>query len=146
MPTLLVVDDDPGIRGLLELIGHRCGFEVDTASDGIRGLELLTERSYDLAILDLRMPRMSGYELIARIPELPRRPIVIVASAMTDSPVPQLDATVVHSLLRKPFDFELLSDLLTELTHALERRREERTTRRDPGHWSHVDSARRPVA
>jgi CheY-like chemotaxis protein len=115
MPSLLIADDDAGIRGLLELIARRRGFEVHTAADGVHALELLTSHHYDIAILDLMMPRMNGFDLVGKIPQLERRPIVLIASATTDAVIGQVDATVVHSLIRKPFDIELVGALLTEL-------------------------------
>jgi DNA-binding response OmpR family regulator len=115
MPHLLVVDDDPAIRGLLELIGKRQGFTVDTAADGVEALALLRETVYDLAVIDLMMPRINGYELIAQLAEMPRRPLILIATAMTDTLVAQLDASVVHSIVRKPFDVEILAAMLREL-------------------------------
>jgi two-component system, NtrC family, response regulator HydG len=120
MPSLLIADDDAAIRGLLVLIGRRRGFSVDTASDGFAALQLLSARPYDIAILDLMMPRMNGYDLVARIPGLEWRPVVLIATAAADGFIAQLDATVVHSLIRKPFDIDVVGTLLTELARALE--------------------------
>jgi len=120
MPSLLIADDDTAIRGLLELIGRRNGFTVDTAADGLAALELLSSRRYDIAILDLMMPRMTGYDLVQRIPDLEWRPIVLIATASVDRFIAQLDDTVVHSVIRKPFDIDVVGSLLTELATATE--------------------------
>lgn len=63
----MVVDDDHAIRKLLERIAKRAGFEVETAKDGLEALEMLDAREYDIALIDLMMPRLSGYELVQRI-------------------------------------------------------------------------------
>lgn len=70
----MVVDDDHAIRKLLERIAKRAGFEVETAKDGLEALEMLDARDYDIALIDLMMPRLSGYELVQRIsPTAPQR-------------------------------------------------------------------------
>lgn len=113
--SLLVVDDDDAIRTLLELIGRRRGFTVDTAADGLEALALLRERDYDLAVIDLMMPRLSGYELLDHVAGLPRKPLVVIATAMTDALIGDLDAAIVHTIMRKPFDVEVIAELLGEL-------------------------------
>ena len=101
---LLVVDDDRAIRKLLERIARRAGFEVDGAKDGIEALEMLDQRDYDIALIDLMMPRLSGYELVQRIGTRERRPVVIVATALTNGDVASVDDTLVRQVIRKPFD------------------------------------------
>ena len=115
--NILIVDDDSSIRTLLRLVAERRGLSVDVAADGIEALNLLGERRYDLAIIDLMMPRLNGYELVdgmARHAEHDR-PAVVIATAMTDSLIGLLDASIVHSIVRKPFDIEMLGDLMTEI-------------------------------
>ncbi|MGZ7078952.1 MAG: response regulator, partial [Thermoanaerobaculia bacterium] len=58
---LLVVDDDDAIRRLLERVALRAGFDVDAAKDGVEALEMMQRRRYDIAIVDLMMPRLRGY-------------------------------------------------------------------------------------
>ena len=101
---LLVVDDDRAIRKLLERIARRAGFEVDGAKDGIEALEMLDQRDYDVALIDLMMPRLSGYELVQRIGTRARRPVCIVATALMSGDVSSVDDTLVRHVIRKPFD------------------------------------------
>lgn len=75
--SILVVDDDKTIRTLLLHIARRAGFDVDAAKDGIEALEMLAARQYDIAIVDLMMPRMSGYDLVQQISTMQPRPTVI---------------------------------------------------------------------
>src|SRR5687768_5951794 len=64
---LLVVDDDTGYAGYVSALMRRLGFQVAGAADGDAALAELAVRSYDLVIIDMEMPRLSGLDLIARI-------------------------------------------------------------------------------
>jgi DNA-binding response OmpR family regulator len=101
---LLVVDDDRAIRKLLERIARRAGFEADGARDGVEALEMLDRGQYDVALIDLMMPRLSGYELVQRIGTRDPRPVLIVATALTSGDVKSVDDTLVKQVIRKPFD------------------------------------------
>src|SRR6266498_496336 len=112
---VLVVDDDDAIRKLLERIARRAGFEVDGAKDGVEALEMLDRAHYDIALIDLMMPRLSGYELVQRIGTRENRPIVIVATALTNSDVATVDDTLVRQVIRKPFDIHAVVAALKEI-------------------------------
>ena len=60
----LVVDDEPVIRALYSEVLAAMGFKVDTAADGMEGLERLKAGPYNLIISDIKMPKMTGIELI----------------------------------------------------------------------------------
>jgi CheY-like chemotaxis protein len=112
--SLLVVDDDKNIRRLLARIAEREGFEVFTARDGVEALEMFAQRGFDIAIVDLMMPRLSGYELVQKISALNPRPIVIVATALTNGDVASLDDSMVRRVIRKPFDVTAVAEALVE--------------------------------
>jgi DNA-binding response OmpR family regulator len=112
--TLLVVDDEKAIRKLLERIALRAGFDVASARDGVEALEMFAVRSYDIAIVDLMMPRLSGYELVQKLSALTPRPIVIVATALTNGDVATLDDSMVRRVIRKPFDIKAVAEALIE--------------------------------
>lgn len=122
MLKVLVADDDPALRGLLRLVARRGGFEVDAAANGMEALEKLRSNNYAIAIIDLMMPRVNGFQVLEQIARMEVRPSVIVATAMNDAQLPRLDSNVVTSILRKPFDIEMLSALLQELARAREAR------------------------
>ena len=119
MDKILVADDDAALRSLLRLVARRAGFEVDMASNGQEALELIRKNTYLIAIVDLMMPLMNGYELVERVAEMDDRPGLIVVTAMTDTYVSGLDGNIVHSIVRKPFDVEMLRGVLTELATSL---------------------------
>jgi DNA-binding response OmpR family regulator len=81
---ILIIDDEASLRQTLARILQRAGFEVTTAASGKEGLSLVSEHPFDLLYLDIRMPDMSGLELLkvihAKFPELP----VILFTAQPD--------------------------------------------------------------
>lgn len=81
---ILIIDDEASLRQTLARILQRAGFEVTTAANGKDGLALIHEHSFDLLYLDIRMPDVSGLELLktihAKFPELP----VILFTAQPD--------------------------------------------------------------
>ena len=113
-PSLLIVDDDAPIRKLLERVAVRAGFEVGLARDGIEALERLAEKPYSIAIIDLMMPRLSGYDLVQKISTMNPRPVIIVATAMTNADVAKIDDTLVRRVIRKPFDVQAVAETLIE--------------------------------
>ena len=116
---VLIADDDPALRGLLRLVARRAGFEVDVAANGLEALEKIRENDYLIAVIDLMMPRVSGYDVIERLAEMKRRPGVVVVTAMSDAHIPRLNSNVVASILRKPFNIEMLTAVLTELAETM---------------------------
>ncbi|HEV8337781.1 MAG TPA: response regulator [Candidatus Polarisedimenticolia bacterium] len=62
----LVVDDEPVIRSLYAEVLQAMGFTVETAADGVEGVERLKESGYNLIISDIRMPRMTGIEFLLK--------------------------------------------------------------------------------
>jgi len=111
----LIADDDPPLRGLLRLVAARAGFDVDTAANGAEALEKLKANRYSVAVIDLMMPWMSGFELIENLGTMTDRPPIVVVTALSDARLPKLDSSVVSSVMRKPFDVEMLSAVLLEL-------------------------------
>jgi CheY-like chemotaxis protein len=113
-PAVLITDDDPGIRGLLATVARQTGCTVDTATNGFEAIEKLKSGAYDLLLLDLMMPMMSGYDVVEQMKGMEKRPAVIVVTAShdDDAAVDRLDGKVVSSILRKPFDVLAASDFI----------------------------------
>ncbi|HEX2059190.1 MAG TPA: response regulator transcription factor [Thermoanaerobaculia bacterium] len=110
---ILVVDDEPAIRALVAKIVERAGYPVDTARDGAEAIEMLEQTQYAVIVLDLMMPNVDGYGLIRYIKQRGgKRPAVIVVSAGDSAALRQLDGAMVHSIVRKPFDIDVLGDLI----------------------------------
>lgn len=107
-PHVLVVEDDADLRELCAEILADAGYAVSEASDGAEGLARLRERMPDLIVLDLRMPRVDGYEFLRRMRSLQVRPepAVVVVSAVANPD--QLRQLGPLRLVAKPFAAEVL--------------------------------------
>jgi DNA-binding response OmpR family regulator len=75
---VLVVDDDPDVRGLVVQLLERAGYEITVASDGREGVRALYEVRPDLVVLDLTMPRMDGWQALERIREVSDVPVLVL--------------------------------------------------------------------
>ena len=121
---ILVVDDEPAIRGLVAKIIERAGLEVDTARDGVEAIEMIDRTPYAVIVVDLMMPRIDGFGVIEHVrgSEGPK-PAVIVATAADPVVLRRLDATTVHSIIRKPFEIDMLGDLVAAAAGSIDRDR-----------------------
>jgi CheY-like chemotaxis protein len=118
---VLVVDDEAAIRALVAKIVERAGYPVDTARDGAEAIEKLDGMEYAVVVLDLMMPNVDGYGLIRYLKERGgHRPAIIVVSAGDSAAFRQLDGAVVHSILRKPFDIDVLGDLIAAAAKSID--------------------------
>ena len=111
------------LRDLLRIVANRCSCEVETVPDGLQALQRLQERTYDVLVLDLMMPVVSGYDVIPQLREMENRPAVIVVTAMTTDTYLNLDAGVVTATMRKPFDVEYFTVMLNGIASAMAHRR-----------------------
>ncbi len=87
MGRVLVVDDHEDIRRSLARLIQSCGHESDTAADGEEGIVSATENPPGLVIVDLMMPRVTGFDVLRALRSDPRTRVVpiIVFSALDDS-------------------------------------------------------------
>jgi two-component system response regulator PilR (NtrC family) len=118
---LLVVDDEPSMREFLEIMLSQEGYQVSLASSGEEGLKSYRQEEHDLVLTDVKMPGMSGLELIKEIHSLdPAIPIIaITAYACADDAIRAVRAGA-YDYLSKPFQID---DLRVIIRNALETRR-----------------------
>lgn len=114
MLPVLIVDDDPTIRSLLQVICRRNGIPADVAGDGIEALEKMHATEYSVALIDLMMPRINGFELIEQLRASERHPTIFIVTAMTETYLADLDEGVAHNIIRKPFDVDEVGKLIAE--------------------------------
>lgn len=69
MAKILVIDDEKTIRDAMRDILEYEGYEVDEAKDGQQGLDMVTTKAYDLALCDIKMPKLDGLELLHKAKE-----------------------------------------------------------------------------
>ena len=83
--SILIVDDQEMMRGLIEKILGREGYQILTAEDGVHALEILKDKKVNLIISDLKMPRMGGFELLKQVKENYPDIGVIIMTAFGDT-------------------------------------------------------------
>lgn len=79
-PCIALVDDDRNILTSVRMALESEGFDVRTYSDGDEALKGLTAQPPNLAVLDIKMPRMDGLELLARLRQTSRMPVIFLTS------------------------------------------------------------------
>lgn len=116
-PRVLVVEDDPSVRHLLETLLVAEGYDVAVASDGLAGLVKAASRKPDLILLDLMMPDLGGRRVLEELhddPALARVPVVVV-TGQVDAVPGMRDVLGDDHVFEKPF---AVAELL-ERVHAL---------------------------
>ncbi len=125
---ILVIDDEPNIRKMLKTLLEINEYEVDTAENGLVGLEKIKKSKPDLVLLDLVMPEMTGYQVLAQMhqaTEIKTIPIILFTAAPPDVAV-QAGSEAIEAVdyVLKPFDRLTLNFLLgriKELTNSSSR-------------------------
>ena len=109
MPRILVIDDENNIRLMVRLALQAASHQVETASDGAEGLEKFAAGTFDLVLLDQRMPGMDGLDVLRemRRRDSAARVIMITAFGTIDLATEALKAGAVD-FLRKPFTTDVL--------------------------------------
>ena len=81
---ILIVDDNPEIREIINVLLGGEGFEVSEAENGAQALTLIEQQDFDLIILDIMMPGMNGLEMCKKIRETNNIPIIMLSAKSTD--------------------------------------------------------------
>ncbi len=110
MPTILIVDDQDAFLSVTGCLFMACGYETFVASNGGDALRLMAEKEIDVALVDVYIPQMDGFDVCRAIGEASRdlnRPVPIMWM-MTGGTDPQIEVTAsevgAEGVLRKPFD------------------------------------------
>ncbi len=110
-PHVLVVDDEPGIRGFVHAILQAEGYSVAIAANGQQALERIAEQRPDVILLDLSMPVMNGWQLNEYLRER-RFEIPVVFMTAGFSARAEAQAHGAADYLAKPFDVDTLLDVI----------------------------------
>jgi len=111
MSTVLLVDDDPDIRHLVAYKLTKAGFDVVQAADGLAALQAVQQQVPDLVILDIRMPRMSGFEVCRELRANPLTetvPIIMLTARARPQDLEQAYAAGATDYVVKPFSPRIL--------------------------------------
>ena len=106
MPRILVAEDEKDIRELIAFTLRFAGFDVLLATNGAEAVEIAEAERPDLVILDVRMPKMSGYEACRRLKENPQTaslPVVFLSAKGQDSEIQQGLESGAEEYILKPF-------------------------------------------
>jgi len=117
---ILVAEDEKDIRELIAFTLRYAGFDVEVAVNGIEALEKIGQEKPDLIILDVRMPRMTGYEVCRRLKEDPQTrdiPVVFLSAKGQDMEVQEGYASGAEEYIIKPF---VPDDLVAQVQRILE--------------------------
>lgn len=122
-PRILVIDDDEGIRKVLTEILTEKGYRVDSAETGREAIQKTNEKFYNMALIDIRLPDMSGVELLTKIKETkPKmRKIIITGYPTLQNAVEALNRGA-DAYIIKPLNID---ETLTTIEEQLEKQRKE---------------------
>ncbi len=106
MPRILVAEDEKDIRELIAFTLRFAGFDVLLATNGVEAVEVAQAERPDLILMDVRMPKMSGYEACRRLKENPQTaslPVVFLSAKGQDSEIQQGLESGAEEYILKPF-------------------------------------------
>ena len=105
-PLVLVADDDPDILALVTFRLERAGYDVVAASDGEQALQLALAQPPDLAVLDVMMPKLDGYEVTTRLRQnerTRRMPIILLTARVQEADIARGFEVGADDYVKKPF-------------------------------------------
>ena len=109
VPVVLVVDDDPGIRTMLEIALRGQGFRVESAADVPSAARLAASLRPTLVLLDIRLRDSRGTDLLPKLPDRARTMVVLMTASQD---IRQVDPSLgADAVIAKPFELQDLYDL-----------------------------------
>jgi two-component system nitrogen regulation response regulator GlnG len=118
---ILVADDEESMRWVLSKALKRKGFNVDLAKDGDEALRMIQSSNYDMAILDIKMPGLSGLDLLDQIREQKNELLVVImtAEASMKNAVEAMKRGA-YDYITKPFDLDVIDAIIEKIDKARE--------------------------
>lgn len=119
--SVLIVDDEEGIRNDLAYIFSDEGYEVNTASNGSEALSSLAKKQFDVVITDLRMPAPDGMEILKKTKrDYPGTVVVMITGQGSEEKAVEAMRSGADDYFPKPFTFEKIDEMLVRLDKAIE--------------------------
>jgi len=107
--TILIIDDEPGVRDLLQDALGNAGYHVECATNGADGLDQLRRRTADLCIVDINMPTMNGFEFLEKLrAHDAKTPVLMLTARDSGDDVERGLRVGADDYVRKPFSLEEL--------------------------------------
>jgi DNA-binding NtrC family response regulator len=123
MSNILVIDDDDQVRAYFKILLEENGYSVDTAENGLKGMNRLKEKQYSIVILDLLMPEKEGMETLMEMKKtMPEIKVITVSGGGKIGPESYLSATRIlgaEYAFPKPVDQQELLDAVSRVSREL---------------------------
>jgi CheY-like chemotaxis protein len=111
MSRILIADDEPGMRETLSEILSDAGYDVTAVSDGDAAFDSLTHETFDVALLDVRMPGRDGVAVLVDS-GAPPPPVILMTAYTVEDRLSVARASRVHAVVQKPFATSYLLELV----------------------------------
>lgn len=112
---IIVIDDEPGMRDFLEIMLHKDGYIVETASDGPEALDKMDNSLFDLAITDIQMPIMNGIEVLKKINEKsPDTTVIMITAYASHETAIEAMKLGAYDYITKPFKIDEIKLIIKE--------------------------------
>ena len=116
MVRIMIIEDDKEMRSLLKDFFEEEGFEIDSASNGVDALRMLSGDHFDLVITDIQMPGLTGLDILPRIRRLkPETPIIVMTAYGSDEVRRRSLERGATTYLEKPIRLSKLRTLIREV-------------------------------
>jgi len=113
-PQVLVIEDEEGIQELLEISFERAGYRVLTAADGVQAWQIFAKERPDLLVLDLNLPRLSGFRLLELVRSESDVPVLIL-TAYDFAEAEEVAQHKPDAFVKKPFRAKELIEIADQL-------------------------------
>ncbi len=120
--TILLIEDDELIAGLVRLMVERLGHELVWAPDGEAGKQMLETGTADIVILDILLPYLNGFEVLKSLradPKTAKLPVLVLTGKTAQADIDRVVEAGANDFLAKPFQPNELSQRLTRLLRRL---------------------------
>jgi len=123
MVRIMIIEDDEAMRSLLEDFFEEEGFETDSASNGADALRILSKDPLDLIVTDIRMPGLTGLDILPRLRRLkPETPIIVMTAFGSEDVRRRSLERGATTYLEKPIHLSQLRTLIHEMISEKEKR------------------------
>ena len=112
---IMVIEDEEPVRNILSAILKKGGHEVETAPDGMQGIEAFKEKEFDLVFTDLGMPGMSGWQVAEKIKSINGRiPVILITGWDIKQETAENEDNWVDLIIHKPFEMDQVLNIVQE--------------------------------
>lgn len=114
--NILIVDDQPGVRYLLDIVIREAGHHVNIAKNGLEAVEIAKSSQPDLIFMDVRMHLMGGLEALGKIKAIiPKTEVIIMTAYGSEETVNRALDGGALCCIAKPFDVEIIKEILVDM-------------------------------